>query len=73
MSNTQAHRAGYGVNDLNYIYSEKQWQIVGSINNAFNKNYADSAIYKSAYYSLYQLTVYPALGRNFSLTGRYSF
>jgi len=75
MNNTQARRAGYGVSDLNYLYSEKQWQLIGSINNVLNKNYADSAIYKSstAYYSLYRLTVYPALGRNFSLTGRYNF
>jgi iron complex outermembrane receptor protein len=73
MNNIQARRAGYGVSDLNYVYSEKQWQLIGSINNVFNKNFADTAIFKSAYYSLYQLTVYPALGRNFSLTGRYSF
>jgi iron complex outermembrane receptor protein len=73
MNNTQARRTGYGVSDFNYMYSEKQWQLIGSINNVLNKNYADSAIYKSAYYSLYQLTVYPALGRNFSLTGRYNF
>jgi len=73
MSNTQAHRAGYGASDFNYAYSEKQWQIIGSINNVLNKNYADTAIYKRDYYPLYQLTVYPALGRNFSLSGRYSF
>ena len=75
MNNTQTHRAGYGVSDFNYMYSEKEWQIVGAVNNALNKNYADTAVYKSAtgYYSLYQLTAYPALGRNFSITGRYSF
>ena len=73
MSNSQTHRAGYGVSDFNYFFSEKEWQIVGSINNVLNKNYADTAIYKSAYYSLYQLTAYPALGRNFSITGRYNF
>ena len=73
MNNSQAHRAGYGVSDFNYMYSEKQWQIVGSMNNVLNKNYADSAIYKSSYYPIYKLTIYPALGRNFSLTGRYNF
>ncbi len=73
MSNTQAQRAAYGVNDISYIYSESKWQIIGSVNNLFNKNYTDTAIYKSSYYPLYQLTVYPNLGRNFSLTGRYSF
>ena len=73
MSNSQMHRAGYGESDLNYVYSEKQWQIMGSINNVLNKNYTDSAIYKSSYYPLYQLTAYPNPARNFSLTGRYSF
>jgi iron complex outermembrane receptor protein len=73
MNNSQTHRAGYGVSDFNYFFSEKEWQIVGSINNVLNKNYADTAIYKSTYYSLYQLTAYPALGRNFSITGRYNF
>ena len=73
MSNTQTHRAGYGASDFNYVYSERQWQVIGSINNVLNKNYADTAIYKRDYYPLYQLTVYPALGRNFSLSGRYSF
>jgi outer membrane receptor protein involved in Fe transport len=55
------------------MYSESKWQIIGSLNNVFNKNYTDTAIYKSSYYLLYQLTAYPNLGRNFSLTGRYSF
>ncbi len=73
MSNTQAQRAGYGVNDLSYIYSESKWQIIGSVNNLFDKNYMDTAIYKSNNKDAYQLTVYPNLGRNFSLTGRYSF
>ena len=72
MSNIQAQRAGYGVNDLSYMYSESKWQIIGSLNNVFNKNYTDTAIYKSSNYPLYQLTAYPNLGRNFSLTGRYS-
>jgi iron complex outermembrane receptor protein len=73
LSNTQTHRSGYGVSDFNYTYAEKQWQLIGSINNVFNKNYADTEIYKSSYKQLYQLTVYPALGRNFSVTGRYNF
>jgi iron complex outermembrane receptor protein len=73
MNNTQSQRAGYGVNDISYIYSESKWQIIGSVNNIFNKNYTDTAIYKSSYYPLYQLTAYPNPGRNFSLTGRYSF
>ena len=73
MSNTQAQRSGYGVNDLSYMYAENKWQVIGSINNIFNKNYTDTAIYKSSYYPLYQLTMYPNLGRNFSLVGRYSF
>jgi len=73
LSNAQTHRSGYGVSDFNYTYSEKQWQLIGSVNNVFNKNYADTEIYKSSYKQLYQLTVYPALGRNLSITGRYNF
>jgi iron complex outermembrane receptor protein len=73
LSNTQRQRPGFGVSDLNYAYAEKNWQWIGSINNVFNKNYADSAIYKSAYKPLYQFTVYPNPGRNVGITGRYSF
>jgi iron complex outermembrane recepter protein len=73
MINSQGQRSGYGVNDISYMYSENKWQLIGSVNNIFNKNYTDTAIYKSSYYPLYQLTAYPNPGRNFSLTGRYSF
>ncbi len=73
MNNSQYQRPGFGVSDINYAYSEKNWQVIGSINNVFNKNYADSAIYKSAYYPLYKLTVYPNSGRHVGITGRYSF
>ena len=73
MSNAQIQRPGFGVNDMHYAYSEKNWQLIGSINNFFNKNYMDTAIYKSAYYPLYQLTGYPNPGRNVGITGRYSF
>lgn len=73
MSNTQIQRAGFDVSDLSYTYSEKKWQVIGSINNIFNKHYTDSAIYKSAYESLYRMTVYPNPGRNIGVMGRYSF
>jgi outer membrane cobalamin receptor len=73
MSNNQHQRPGFGVSDINYAYSEKSWQLIGSLNNVFNKNYADSAIYKSAYYPLYKLTVYPNSGRHVGITGRYNF
>lgn len=73
MDNAQTPRPGFGVSDISYVYSEKKWQVISSINNVFNKKYTDSAIYKSAYYPLYQLTVYPNPGRNLSVTGRYSY
>jgi iron complex outermembrane receptor protein len=73
MNNTQAQRSGYGVNDISYVYSEQKWQVIGSINNIFNKSYADTAIYKSSYYPLYQLTAYPNFGRNLSVALRYNF
>lgn len=73
MNNAQVQRPGFGVSDISYVYSEHKWQVTASINNIFNKTYADSAIYKSAYYPLYQLTVYPNPGRNFGVTGRYSY
>lgn len=73
MGNTQIQRAGFDVSDLSYTYSESKWQIIGSINNIFNKHYTDSAIYKSAYEPLYRMTVYPNPGRNFGVMGRYSF
>ena len=73
MDNTQIQRAGFDVSDLSYTYSENKWQIIGSINNIFNKHYTDSAIYKSAYEPLYRMTVYPNPGRNIGVMGRYSF
>ena len=73
MSNSQYQRPGFGVSDIHYAYSEKNWQLIGSLNNVFNKNYTDTAIYKSAYYPLYQLTGYPNPGRNLGITGRFTF
>lgn len=73
MQNTQTERPSFDVSDISYTYSERQWQVIGTVGNVFNKNYTDSAIYKSAYYPLYKLTVYPNPGRNFGLTGRYNF
>jgi iron complex outermembrane receptor protein len=73
MNNLYGTRAGYGVSDLSYIYSEKSWQIISSLNNIFDKTYTDTAIYKASYEPLYKLTVYPNPGRNFSIMGRYVF
>jgi iron complex outermembrane receptor protein len=78
--NNQSQVPGYMVADLSYRYQEKTWSLVGSINNIFNKNYADIGIFKpynsgDGYYYIppYNLTTYPNPGRNFSLLGRYSF
>jgi outer membrane receptor protein involved in Fe transport len=73
MDNTQTQRPSFTVNDLSYAYTEKNWQLIGNINNVFNKNYTDTAIYKSSYEPLFKLTVYPNPGRNIGITGRYSF
>lgn len=73
MNNRYGMRAGYGVTDLSYIYTEKNWQVISSVNNIFDKTYTDAAIYKGSYEPLYKLTVYPNPGRNFSITGRYVF
>jgi iron complex outermembrane receptor protein len=73
MNNRYGTRTGYGVTDLSYIYSEKTWQVISSVNNVFDKTYTDTAIYKSSYEPLYKLTVYPNPGRNFSIIGRYVF
>jgi iron complex outermembrane receptor protein len=73
MNNNQGTRPGYAISDITHIYSEKSWQIISSINNIFDKQYTDAAIYKSSYEPLYRLTVYPNPGRNFSLTARYVF
>jgi iron complex outermembrane receptor protein len=73
MSNSQTQRAGYGVHDISYLYSQSHWQIIGSVNNIFNKTYTDTSVYKASYYPLYQLTVYPNFGRSINLMGRYSF
>jgi iron complex outermembrane receptor protein len=74
--NNQAKVPGYVVADLTYGYREKSWSVVGSINNLFDKHYADVGIYKptaNGYIPPYNLTTYPNPGRNFSLLGRYSF
>lgn len=72
-SNSQAKVPGYGVHDLSYFYKEKNWSVVATVANLFNKSYSDSGIYKSINTSPYNLTVYPNPGRNVSLTGRYAF
>lgn len=72
--NNQAKVPGYAVLDLTYGYREKNWSLVGSANNIFDKHYADIGIYYPMYYiPPYNLTTYPNPGRNFSLVGRYSF
>jgi iron complex outermembrane receptor protein len=71
--NSQSKVPGYVVGDVSYFYIEKNWSLIASANNIFNKQYTDTGIYKSSYYDLYKLTVYPNPGRNFSLMGRYSF
>ncbi len=73
MNNRYGMKAGYGVTDLSHIYTEKNWQVISSVNNIFDKTYTDAAIYKGSYEPLYKLTVYPNPGRNFSITGRYVF
>ena len=72
-NNSQSKVPGYAVEDLSYFYKEKNWSVVASIQNLFNKQYTDSGFYKPSYTSPYNLTVYPNPGRSFSLTGRYAF
>lgn len=72
-TNSQSKVPGYAVQDLSYIYREKNWSVVASLLNLFNKQYADTGIYKPSYSSPYHQTVYPNPGRSWSLTGRYAF
>jgi iron complex outermembrane receptor protein len=72
-SNSQAKVPGYGIQDLSYFYKEKNWSVVASVANLFDKPYSDSGIYKQINTSPYHLTVYPNPGRSFSLIGRCAF
>ena len=74
--NTNQIKLGaYSVADLSYRYKLKEWSFTSSVNNLFNRNYFDTAIYADnqnptvpQYYS-----VYPNPGRNFNLLARYVF
>ncbi len=59
--------------DLRYNLKNGSWDWTASVNNVLDKKQYDYAVYKPNYLDLYQRTVYPTLGRNFSLTGRYVF
>ncbi|QWD80162.1 TonB-dependent receptor [Polynucleobacter sp. MWH-Spelu-300-X4] len=59
--------------DMRYNLKNGSWDWTASINNLLDKKQYDYAVYKPNYLDLYQRTVYPTLGRNFSLTGRYVF
>ena len=59
--------------DLRYNLKNGSWDWTANINNVLDKKQYDYAVYKPTYLDLYQKTVYPTLGRNFSLTGRYVF
>lgn len=72
-SNSQSKVPGYGVQDLSYFYKDKNWSMVASLMNLFDKKYADSGFYKQINTHPYDLTVYPNPGRSVSLTGRYVF
>jgi iron complex outermembrane receptor protein len=72
-ANTQPKTSGYAVEDLSYFHKEKNWSLIASASNITNKKYTDTGIYHSTFTSPYKLTVYPNWGRNFSLTGRYTF
>jgi len=74
--NTNQIKVGaYSVADLSYRYKLNEWSLTASVNNLFNRNYFDTAIYADnksptvpQYYS-----VYPNPGRNFNLLARYAF
>jgi iron complex outermembrane receptor protein len=59
--------------DLRYNLKNGSWDWTANINNVLDKKQYDYAVYKPTYLDLYQKTVYPTLGRHFSLTGRYVF
>jgi iron complex outermembrane receptor protein len=72
-TNAQPEVAGYAVQDLSYLFREKNWSVVTTVANLANKSYADTGIYKSSYYDPYKLTLYPNPGRHVSVVGRYQF
>jgi hypothetical protein len=71
--NTQNRTAKQHYVDLRYNLKHQSWDWTASINNFLDKKQYDYAIYKPGYLPLYQNTVYPTLGRTFTLTGRYVF
>jgi iron complex outermembrane receptor protein len=71
--NTQPETPGYLVEDIAYMYREKNMSLIATAANLANKNYTDTGIYKSSYYVPYTNTVYPNPGRRFSVVGRYQF
>lgn len=71
--NTQDKTSKQHYVDLRYNLKQSSWDWTASINNALDKKQYDYGIYKPSYLPLYKNTVYPTLGRNFSLTGRYVF
>jgi iron complex outermembrane receptor protein len=72
-ANTQKKSASATTFDLRYNIKSSSWSWIFAVNNLFDKNYFDYAVYKASYLEPYKQTVYPSYGRNISAVGRYVF